>query len=198
VFGVNFKSLPKKQINFQRAWDILTPSSKEFIERSILEGLNLFKKQFGFSSKTVIAPNYTWTLEQEKLLFSEGVKYMQGMLRQRISVNHDLPYKYTKRFSKRVSKNSIGYLRRNVFFEPSQTKSNYSTDKALSRIDMAFRVSKPAVIGTHRVNFIGVHDKKNRDKNLILLKDLLKNIVKKWPDVIFLSSDEILNYGEIH
>jgi len=191
VFGVSFKSLPRNQKNFQRAWDLLTPNSKGNIDDSILDGLKLFEKQFGYKSRTVIAPNYTWSKEQEKLLFENGVEHMQGILRQRIPISYDKPYKYKYRFTKSYNNNRMGYLRRNVFFEPSLSKENFSLDKALAKIDMAFKAKKPAIIGTHRINFVGVHDVKKRDHNLGLLKKLLKSIIKNWPDAIFKASPAI-------
>lgn len=50
---------------------------------------------------------------------------------------------------------------------------------------------KAAVISSHRLNFIGNIDIQNRDRNLILFQKLLNEIVKKWPDVEFISSDEL-------
>ena len=38
---------------------------------------------------------------------------------------------------------------------------------------------------------MGSLDEKNRTQNLKLLKTLLHKIVKKWPDVEFMSSDEL-------
>ena len=34
----------------------------------------------------------------------------------------------------------------------------------------------------------------NRNKNLKEFEKLISNIIKKWPDVVFVSSDEIENY----
>jgi hypothetical protein len=41
------------------------------------------------------------------------------------------------------------------------------------------------------VNFIGFIDPKNRERNLSLFASLLKEIVKRWPDAEFMSSDEL-------
>lgn len=193
VFGVTFKSLPQNQTNFQRAWDLLTPNSIDYINQSIKEGLDIFEQKFGFQSRTVIAPNYTWTINQEALLKTKGVKYMQGILRQRVPKGYNKPYEYKYRITKKFKNKSIGFLRRNVFFEPSYTKENYRLDIAMQKIAMAFKAKKPAIIGTHRINYVGVHSERNRDQNLILLRELLKSIIKKWPDVIFLASPDIDN-----
>jgi hypothetical protein len=47
------------------------------------------------------------------------------------------------------------------------------------------------IIDTHRVNYIGYLNHKNRDRGLQLLNDLLSSILKRWPDVKFLNSEEL-------
>jgi len=41
------------------------------------------------------------------------------------------------------------------------------------------------------LNFIGAINEKNRTQNLQLLEELLSKIMKRWPDVEFMSSDEL-------
>jgi hypothetical protein len=43
----------------------------------------------------------------------------------------------------------------------------------------------------HRLNVIGSIDERNRAENLIELKWLLKEIVRTYPEVEFMSSDEL-------
>ena len=57
---------------------------------------------------------------------------------------------------------------------------------------MHFFWNKPAIICTHRLNYVGYLDNGNRDNNLILLELLLSKIKKKWPNVEFMSSNELL------
>jgi hypothetical protein len=61
----------------------------------------------------------------------------------------------------------------------------------LQQINNAFKMHKPAIISTHRVNFIGSLDISNRARNLVLFKKLLNNILKEWSTVEFLSSDQL-------
>jgi hypothetical protein len=85
------------------------------------------------------------------------------------------------------------HLVRNVFFEPTlQRKGNTDpVDKALKAISTAFRMNKPAIICTHRLNYIGYIDPDNRDRNLKLLHSLLARMLKKWPDIEFVTSQEL-------
>ena len=63
--------------------------------------------------------------------------------------------------------------------------------ECLRRINIAFKWNKPATIGSHRINFMGALDPKNRTTNLKLLDNLLKGITKQWPDVEFMTSDQL-------
>ena len=64
---------------------------------------------------------------------------------------------------------------------------------ALAEIKMAFSNNKPAIISTHRLNFIGSLVEKNRNNGLKLLQELLLKVILKWPDIVFMSSDELLD-----
>lgn len=191
AFGLNFKKLKNNQINLQRAWDIILPNIENDINESIVDGLKLFKEYFGFSSLTAIAPNYTWSKKQEKLLKDNGVISMQGILNQRITKGDKQPYVYKKRFTGTSRPHGLIYQRRNVFFEPSNRPDTDIVDNALGRINISFKMKKPAIIGTHRVNFIGGLSVKNRDQNLILFKNLLRKITQRWPDVVFMTAAEL-------
>jgi hypothetical protein len=62
----------------------------------------------------------------------------------------------------------------------------------MESIDIAFKWGKPAIIGTHRINFSGRLDTEQRDNNLKLLEQLLTKILEKWPDVKFTDSSSLL------
>jgi hypothetical protein len=55
----------------------------------------------------------------------------------------------------------------------------------------AFRWGKPCVISSHRVNYIGELNKKNRELTLTMLDGLLRRILTEYPDVEFMSSDQL-------
>jgi hypothetical protein len=177
--------------NFMEVLDYDTPSDIPVMKESLAEGLDLFEKIFGYRSRTFIPPCYTWNSDVEETLFQNGVIYIQGLLVQSIptgSFGH-----YDKKYHFLGSRNRLGqyYLVRNCFFEPSLSKSSESVNECLNRIDIAFRWNKPAVIGTHRINYVGSLDRHNREKNLKLLDDLLTALLKKWPDAEFLTSDKL-------
>lgn len=177
---------------FLDAYNVINREEYAFVLESIREGLDLFDKVFGFKSLSMIAPNYTWDPEIEKTISDNGVKVFQGGGFQKFS-------EYKKRdISKSGVFHFIGetniykqvYLSRNCLFEPSQN-SSYGYKRCLEDINLAFRLNKPAIITAHRLNFIGGLHSANRDNNLIQLKQLLNKIIKMWPNIEFMSSDEL-------
>jgi len=177
---------------FLEAFNIVDASEYSFIQNSITEGLELFERVFGFRSKSMIAPNYLWDDEIEKCAYMNKVKYIQGATKQRYSIYISKLKQKNNNFHFLGEKNVLGqiYLTRNCLFEPSHNYK-YGFNKCVSDIETAFKFNKPAIICSHRLNYIGGLVKKNRDNTLKELSNLLSTIIKKYPDVEFMSSDEL-------
>lgn len=177
--------------NFMEVLDYNTPGDLVKMQESLAEGLDLFESMFSYRSKSFIPPCYTWNSEIEKTLDDKGVRYIQGLVVQLLPLGSFGNYK--KKYHFLGSRNSLGqyYLIRNCFFEPSLSKISDPVGECLRRIDIAFRWGKPAVISSHRINYIGSLDENNRTINLRLFFDLLKRVIKTWPEVEFMSSDQL-------
>lgn len=161
------------------------------IKISIEQGLSLFKDIWGFQSNSVIAPCYTWSKPLEKVFKDNGIKYIQGSRAQREPISIDQPFKIYRNYCGKKSQDGLTYLVRNVGFEQIESGDENIVNTALKQIQTSFFWGKPAIISTHRVNYIGSSEMSNRNKNLKLLKTLLKEIVKRYPEVEFLSSDKL-------
>lgn len=162
---------------------------KEY-DKIITEGLALFEQLFGYKSESFIATTYTWSPKIEASLKRNGVKFLQGMVYQHIPLDDDTTFEWKKNnFIGRKSPKGLMYLMRNCYFEPSQ--GGETAEKCMNRVKTAFRWNKPATISMHRLNVIGSIDESNRTRNLADLKWLLNQIVKEYPDVEFMSSDEL-------
>lgn len=159
------------------------------------DALRMFREIFGYDSKSFIATTYEWSPKIEPFLVQKGVKYIQGTFQQKVPIGDDEGVKVLYRgFQGTRTKAGLIRLFRNCFFEPS-TKENYDWyGDCMKRIEIAFKWGKVANISAHRVNFIGSIDSKNTDKNLPEFKRLLQEIVRRWPDVEFVKSDQL---GEI-
>jgi hypothetical protein len=187
-------SLKISDNSFMDALNYENTDEFEFQKQSIIEGLQLFEQLFGYKSQTFIAPHYIWSNELNKTLKDCGIKAFQGG-RYQFEPLIGNKHKFKKHFHYTGQKNNLGqvYLIRNAEFEPSQKKDFDWNSEVMSQMEIAFRWHKPAIIQTHRINYIGTIDPTNRDRNLPMLAELLKKIVRKWPDVEFMSSDQLLN-----
>ncbi|MDO9155210.1 MAG: hypothetical protein Q7U47_16130 [Paludibacter sp.] len=193
VYGISTTISAEKRKSFLPAFDFETYEEEEEANEIVRDGLRIFEKLFGFTSESFIAPNYIWSKSLEKSIAVEGVRFIQGarLHTYRVPVGE----KATKRMRYIGKKNEFEQidLVRNAFFEPSEKPEKDLVNSCLNEISSAFLWKHPAVICTHRVNFMGGLNQKNRDQNLLLLKKLLSEIVKCWPDVEFMSSNELGN-----
>jgi hypothetical protein len=169
-----------------------SPSEKEQIGLIITEGLSLFEKIWGYNSKSFIASCYIWSSDIEQTLFRHGVNYIQGIIFQYEPKMFSNKL-YKKKLHYQGQNNSYGqrYLVRNAFFEPCELIESEFVNDCLDRISIAFSWNKPAVIASHRKNFIGFIDQSNRDRNLKFFKILLTEILHRWPDAEFMTSDQL-------
>ena len=83
---------------------------------------------------------------------------------------------------------------RNVLFEPYLNQNINWAEKTFREIENALFWKTPAIISSHRVNYASNLNIQNRDNTLKQLNTLLKKINKKYPDVIYMSSAELLDF----
>ena len=192
MFGLPAKLSTESRRCYQRAFDL--DDKKEMEEKCniLKDGLKVFEKIFGFKSRTMIAPNYFWFDELERCAFENRVELFQG---QRAQFYPDYKGKHTPVKHFMGEKNKLGqfYSVRNCYFEPTQDPSFNWVDQCLGDVSNAFFFNKPAIICSHRVNYIGSINPTNRDTNLERLYLLIKKIIERWPDVLFANSETILD-----
>ena len=160
-----------------------------FLANSVKEGLALFKEIFQYESQSFIANNFIWSLALSKVLAEKGVIHLQGMKYQKLpKVSTDKRKLVRHYLGERNEYNQI-YSIRNCSFEPSIDGESHK--KTIKEIQNAFFWNKPSVISTHRINFIGSLDANNQMDNLKEFKLLLTEILKKWPDVEFMTTMDL-------
>ncbi len=170
-----------------------TGGESDAVNGMMKQGAQLFKDIFGYDSKSFIAPCNIWGKELEDELSHSDIQYIQGNTVQKVPMIN----KGTKHFSKQyhyngqLNKNNQIYLIRNCDFEPTMNERIDWIDSCLLDISEAFKRRRPAVICTHRLNYIGYIHEENRDKNLRMLSNLLKKITAIWPDVEFITTVEL-------
>lgn len=191
MVGIPPKTNPEMGNQLMVALKFSTSEEFEQQKKNVLEGAQIFERIFGYKSKSFIAPVYTWNSEIEKELKKVGVDYIQGG---RFQKEPHLPsgnIKIKKHYTGKVNKNDQIYLVRNIFFEPSVSATNTLVDNTLKRIEIAFMRKKPAIISTHRLNYIGRIHPENRKRNLNMLAELLSKLTIKWQEVEYMTSVQL-------
>jgi hypothetical protein len=193
MFGIPLENANSKRNNYMAAFDFTNINEMSKNELTIVDGLKIFSNLFGFRSDTIIAPCYVWSDQMNPMLKEQGIKGFQGISYQNIPEIGKK--KYHQKFHYNGQTNSIGqkYLVRNAFFEPTHFTNQDSVKEIISRMNTAFYWKKPLIIGSHRINFMGSLDPNNRKTNLQKLELVLEAILKKCPDVEFMSSDALVN-----
>ena len=184
--------IKKNKINFQSAFDLLDKNEISNHKEIIRSGLKLFEREFGLKSTYFLPTNGPFNIELENELSNLGIKFLGTSKIHNSPEGNNKSRRYFRYNGMRS--NNLLFLTRNVVFEPCSFEYPENKDwvrDALNDIDIAFKWRKPATISTHRVNYVGWLNPKNRSKGLKCLDELLKNILKKWPDVIFLTTVEL-------
>ena len=166
--------------------------NKALVE-DIRTGMGLFESLLGYRPRQFTPGAGIYSPALHPVLKEVGIDY--------INVGRHTAYplgdgKFEKHFLYNGRHNEKGqqYVVRNCVFEPyldNCTRNSMAVSDCLKNIDAAFRMHAPAIVSTHRVNFVGSLEATHRDDALQQLKELLTEIVKRWPDVEFMDGDQM-------
>lgn len=155
----------------------------------ITDGLNKFEAVFGYRAKNFTPPGYRAHPVLYNTLKKNGIHFVDTAF---IANQHQGKGRYKKQLNYTGKiENGLCKMVRNVVFEPNSNSSVDWASYAMKQVEAAFRWNRPAVISSHRVNFCGHIDPQNRAAGLGALKNLLKKITRRWPDIEFMSADEL-------
>jgi len=180
---------------YQAAFDIDYLEDVNYQKEVLQTGLNYFEELYGYRATFFVPPNGPFNNSLETVVKNEGINYLStGKIQLEPLGNNQ----FKKHFRYLGKKNNDGliYMTRNAFFEPNSWEHSQSKDwvnDCLKEIEIAFRWRKPVTISSHRTNYIGWINPENRSNGLNKLNELLKRILKKWPDVEFMTSSELGN-----
>jgi hypothetical protein len=190
MFGISGHIVAEKRGSYLAVFDEIGYNFEQ-VHQIISEGLDIFVKTFGFSPKTFIAPNYVWSDIVEKSSKKNGIVVMQGNHTQILPTVNEVKQGVRKNYIGKESNQKLGYLIRNVVFEPSSNLHKDWVSMALIQIESSFKNKRPAIIDTHRVNYMGSLNPENRKRSLELLDDLISKMIQKWPDINFYHSQQL-------
>lgn len=190
-FGLTSRTSSNDQRNYLAAYWAESESDLKLVLKRLDQGLAEFKKAFGRASKTFVACNYILPRQAESTLFQAGVRSIQSQRGQFSPSGVDASGKVLRTFTGKIYPSGVLRTVRNVLFEPFLGGSKDWVSASLRQISSSFLLGKPAVISTHRANYVSGLSTSNRDNNLRKISDLLEQVLKTWPEVEFISSEEL-------
>jgi hypothetical protein len=191
-YGLKTRTGSPNQKNYLTAcWPDSPAHMREIIDIAE-DGTEQFEQTFGYRSKTFIGCNYVWPGALEAGLANRGVELLQTQ-RGHIQPDpeaHGAPT-IRRHYTGQMNRHGQSYSVRNVLFEPYLDENADWAKRALAEIDQAFRLSRPAIVCSHRINYVSGMDIAHRDRSLRQLNSLLTKVRQRWPDVEFTTSDEL-------
>jgi len=158
--------------------------AKKSLERAVKE----FEEIVGYKATVFDAPNAIFHPTLEAHLSKFGIQtIVTQFYRNEPDLNGNLKRSGRYNFGQKNESGQLYHIR-NCMFEPYKGTKAETT---LRMIDTCFRWGKPAVISTHRVNYVSSVSSQVRDNTLKELKKILSTVVKRNPDVQFISSREL-------
>jgi len=190
----SYVSIPAHK-NYKHGWtaaySFYHKSETESFLDNVKDGLKCFEEVYGYHSNTFTPPAQQFPMHLEKELSALGIKYLDSprQIEKHLGEGQYKTLKHKLGEGKLMTK-----LVRNVVFEPTTNPVRDWVNFTFKQVEAAFRMKKPANISSHRVNYCGYIDENNRKIGLAALKQLLDKIVNRWPEVEFISADQL---GEI-
>ena len=177
-------------------FDIKKKSDNDSLKADIEVGLDMFEDLLGYRAVQFTPGAAIYSPLLHESLLQNGIKSIHVQRYKAYPLGEG---QFEKTFLYTGKKNAVGqrYIVRNCVFEPfldDRTHNLNAVNNCLLNIEAAFRMHAPAMISTHRVNFAGAIESTHRDESLRMLNELLHEVVKRWPDVEFVSGSEMGGY----
>lgn len=195
MIGVGKSFTATNKYGYMDAFNTDMTTSREMKE-IIDDAVEIFERTFGYKSKTFVASCFVWAEELENILSYYGVDGIQSSFWQNYPVtqNGQSAYKRRIHFTGQKNKNGQIYTIRNCNYEPAYLQNaEQCFESCLEEICSSFKNRKPAIINSHRFNYISSINPNNGKNNIKWLKNLLLNIKEAYPDVEFITTTDLID-----
>lgn len=158
------------------------------IRTAVDEEIRTFKRVFGSTPRVVVPPTFVWTRVVESAWMGAGIMVIitPGQ-RYTCRDGAGLPAgREGPIHNGEIAGASTRYLVRDIYFEPLR---GHSPSRVLGEARDRFRLGRPALLETHRSNFVG--DAADFQNSLAQLDDLFSGALQAWPQLRFLSPDAL-------
>lgn len=190
MWGFSKNYIPEMEYGYRSTFDIKSTDELPKLARNISEGVAIINKTFNQNTTYFLPPDGPYHLKLNKELVRNGIKYIGLSKLHQNPTEKGILKKHLFWIGKKT-RTGLMVITRNVMFEPGSPRYSDWVAHALEDIENAFKSKKPAVISSHRANYVGSLNLENRMQNLSELKRLLDKIISKWPEVEFMTSSEL-------
>lgn len=191
ILGIRTMTQPLGINGYMAAFEDYDDNDMTVFDHVISSGTDLFEEIFGFRSVSFVAPCAVRNDSLDSILVKYGLQYHQ-MGQQFTSAREG--HKIINRFWGDTNTFKQLYWRRNSMFEPYKLFPGKFTSSVLDDARIAFSCGKPLVISSHRINYVSSLEPTLRDYTLDHLDTILKALLKKYPEIEFMSSDQLGDY----
>lgn len=172
------------------AFDVWNLADIQTHKKVIATGLEIFKKQYGYSSTIFTPPAIFYNPAIETDLVANNIQWLDvGRFFKTPQVGGGEKRQFN--YLGRKKKSGLKVLVRNCVFESNMSDSDDGVNSCLAGIAEAFASKQPALISNHRACFVGGINEDNRTKGLKAIDTLITKILQKWPDAEFVSGNEL-------
>lgn len=182
--------LSRKPLKYTSAYAFRDFGEMERLGRIAADGVDVFEDVFEYRPTQFNAPSKREHTMLHSALAHAGIRFLDQPSFKRELQPHGRS-RVILNWTGKQNKYNQTYLVKNCSFEPTASSSQDAVNDCLKQIDSAFNCRKPAMIGSHRVNFTGVIEEENRRFGLDRLNELIDAIITRWPDVEFMTMDEL-------
>ena len=164
-----------------KAWELGPWRDSADLMQELDAALAVFTELFGRRPASVIAPDYTWDERNERMWSQRGLTIIQAKREQRrprYAGGRPLARarKLIGRTSDRLRHRGRVYVERNCRLEPVQARgADAVVADCLGQIRRAWRSGEPAVVETHRINYVHL-DQAIRREGLEALASVLTSL----------------------
>ena len=194
MVGIGKSFNAENQFAYMDAFNYDTPDECQALAEILEEAQNQFAEIFGFKSETFVASCFVWGAPLEKTMKALSIQGIQCAEWQLAPTGGEGTLGIRRKLHYTGQRSRGGQLIsvRNCSYEPAYYHNPEACAKAcFKEVSYAFAHRKPAIINSHRFNYMDTIQPGNAAKNREGLQNLLEMVLQAYPDVQFISSAEM-------
>ncbi|HWQ94369.1 MAG TPA: glycosyl hydrolase [Gammaproteobacteria bacterium] len=164
------------------------PLSEAEVEKAVQEETEAFKAILGVPPSVAVPPTFVWTAAVEDAWARAGVTVIvtPGRRYEGRGLNGAPDRAGPPIYNGQMGGGGLVYVVRDAYFEPTW---GHTAEQALAALAAKSRLGRPALLETHRFNFVG--DAASCEAALKELARLLEGALARFPGLAFMSTEEL-------